>query len=174
MDLFPIYLWCTPRHRGCPILKSFPYEYDCNSLTGRCVRLYSNRLGCLAGIKGQFKSVLPGIYEILCRIKLDKNNEYLTYYTEYCSEYPEMEKTVGCYFYALADYGLDCQCNDDKMNFDWFESNYLIYGNTIWFNQTMGIIKVFELSNIYFGFRIKRDCAYRNILFDYIQLNVVK
>ena len=35
-----------------------------------------------AGIKGKFKSILPGIYEIIGRIKLDKNDKYLTYYNE--------------------------------------------------------------------------------------------
>jgi hypothetical protein len=57
------------------------------------------------------------------------------------------------------------------MNFDWFESNYLLHGNTNWFDETMGRIEVFELSDIYFGFRIRSDYVYRNILFDYIQLN---
>ncbi|CAF1488775.1 unnamed protein product, partial [Rotaria sordida] len=37
-----------------------------------------------------------------------------------------------------ADHGLDCECTREKMNFDWFESNYLLYGNTNWFNETMG------------------------------------
>ena len=105
---------------------------------------------------------------------MDKNNYYLTYYNERSSRYSDVEKSVECSFYAIADYGLDCQCDGDQMNFDWFESNYLLYGNTNWFNHTMGIIKVFELSNIYFGFRIKRDYGYRNVLFDYIQLNIVE
>ncbi len=65
------------------------------------------------------------------------------------------------YFYALADRRLDCECNGKKMNFDWF-------------NEAMGKIKVFELSDIYFGFRIKLDYGYRNILFDYIQLNIIE
>lgn len=59
------------------------------------------------------------------------------------------------------------------MNFDWFESKYLLYGNNEWLNQNLGTIKVFELSTIYFGFRPRGDFRYRNILFDYIQLNVV-
>jgi hypothetical protein len=79
----------------------------------------------MQGIKGKFKSILPGVYEIVCRIKLDKNNDYLTYYNECCSEIQGAEKEVECYFYALAAHGLDCESNRDKMNFDWFESNYL-------------------------------------------------
>ncbi len=59
------------------------------------------------------------------------------------------------------------------MKYDWFESNYLLYGNTNWFNQTMDKIKVFQLSNIYFGFKITAGYGYRSILFDYIQLNIV-
>ncbi|CAF4156600.1 unnamed protein product [Rotaria magnacalcarata] len=173
-DLFAIDLRCTPHHRCCPMRKYLNHECDLNSLTGRCVRLYSIRSRDLAGIKGKFKSILPGIYEIICRIKLDKNNEYLTYYNECYSKDPKAEKSVKCYFYALADRGLDCECDWKKMNFDWFESNYLLYGNTNWFNETMGKIEVFELSNIYFGFRIKSDYGYRNILFDYLQLNIIK
>jgi hypothetical protein len=174
VNLFAIDLRCTPHHRFCPILKYLKHEYDLNSLTGRCVRLHSIHSMYLAGIKGKFKSILPGIYEIICRIKLDKNNEYLTYYNECCSRDHEVEKSVECYFYALADHGLDCECNWKKMNFNWFESNYLLHGNTNWFNETMGKIKVFELSDIYFGFRIKSDYGYRNILFDYIQLNIIE
>ncbi|CAF1330876.1 unnamed protein product [Rotaria sordida] len=179
IDLFVIDLRCTPRHRSCPIRKYLNqeylnHEYDLNSLTGRCVRLYSTPLRDLGGIKGKFKSILPGIYEIICRIKLDKNNVYLTYYTECCSKDHRVEKSVECSFYALADHGLDCECDSKTMNFDWFESNYLLHGNINWFNETMGKIKVFELSNIYFGFRIRSDYGYRNILFDYIQLNIIK
>ncbi|CAF1447826.1 unnamed protein product [Rotaria sordida] len=174
VDLFAIDLSCTRNHRHCPVQKYLNHEYDSNSLTGRCVRLYSIRSGYLAGIKGKFKSILPGIYEIICRIKLDKNNEYLTYYNERCSRNHALEKNVEGYFYALADYGLDCECDGKKMNFDWFESNYLLHGNTNWYNETMGKIKVFELSDIYFGFRIKLDYGYRNILFDYIQLNIIE
>ncbi len=81
---------------------------------------------------------------------------------------------VEYYFYALADHDLDCEYDATKMNFDWFESNYLLHGNTNWFNETMGEIKVFELSDIYFGFRISSGYGYRNILFDYIQLNIIK
>ncbi|CAF1529095.1 unnamed protein product [Rotaria magnacalcarata] len=139
-----------------------------NMLNGK-----DNSDGYLA-YKSKFKSILPGIYEIICRIKLDKNEEYLTYYNESCSQDRHIEKSVQCYFYALADHGLDCECDEEKMNFEWFASNYLLHGNQNWFNQTMGEIKVFELSDIYFGFRIKYDYCYRNILFDYIQLNIVE
>jgi hypothetical protein len=38
----------------------------------------------------------------------------------------------------------------------------------------MGKIKVFELSDIYFGFHIRYGLCYRNILFDYIQLNILE
>jgi hypothetical protein len=174
VDLFATYLGCTRNHKCCPIQKYPDHEYDLNSLTGRCARLYSIQSWNLDGIKGKFKSILPGIYEIICRIKLDKNNEYLTYYNECCSKFGNVEKGVRCYFYALADHGLDCECNRKKLNFDWFESNYLLHGNTNWFNQTMGKIKVFELSDIYFGFRITLGFGYRSVLFDYIQLNIIE
>jgi hypothetical protein len=38
----------------------------------------------------------------------------------------------------------------------------------------MGQIKVFELSDIYFGLQIKHEYFDWNILFDYIQLNIVE
>ncbi|CAF3732231.1 unnamed protein product [Rotaria sp. Silwood1] len=174
VDLFAINQSCTPNHRGCFNIQYWKHEYDINCLIGRCVRLYSVRTLYLGGIKGKFISILPGIYEIICRIKLDKNNEYLTYYNERCNKNHELEKCVECYFYALADHGLDCECDGKKLNFDWFESNYLLHGNQYWFNQTMGYIKVFEVSNIYFGFRIRSDYGYRNVLFDYIQLNIIE
>jgi hypothetical protein len=174
VDLFAISLRCKMNHLHCTN-KLYPkQEWDLNCSTGRCVRLYSDRSLCLAGIKGKFKSILPGIYEIICRIKVDKNKEYLTYYNECCSKNPNVGKNFSCYFYALADHGVDCECPGEKMDIDWFESNYLLNGNQNWFNETMGKIKVFELSDIYFGFQIKRDLCYHNILFDYIQLNIVE
>ncbi len=174
LDLFPILICCSPSHLRCSRTIFSNYEFDLNCSTGRCVRLYSNRSYHELGIKGKFKSILPGIYEIICRIKLDKNEEYLPYYNKHCSRNRDIEKCVECYFYALPDYGIDCECNEKIMNHDWFESNYLLYGNTNWFNQTMGQIEVFQLSNIYFGFKITADYCYRNILFDYIQLNIVE
>jgi hypothetical protein len=171
LNLFPIIISCSPS-RSKTIFSN--YEFDLNSSTGQCVRLFSNINYQELGIKGKFKSILPGIYEIICRIKLDKNDKHLSYYNKHCSQNHEIEKVVECYFYALPDYGIDCECNGKLMNYDWFESNYLLYGNTNWFNQTMGKIKVFQLSNIYFGFQILADYSYRNILFDYIQLNIVE
>lgn len=75
VDLCLIYLRCTPCHRSCPVRKDLKQEYDSSSLTGRCVRLYSFPSNISAGIKGKFNSILPGIYEIMCRIKLDKNKK---------------------------------------------------------------------------------------------------
>jgi hypothetical protein len=98
VDLFAIDLFCTRNHKHCPVQKYLNHEYDSNSLTGRCVRLYSIRSVYLAGIKGKFKSILPGIYEIICRIKLDKNNEYLTYYNERCSRNHALKKMCKVIF----------------------------------------------------------------------------
>jgi len=173
VDLFRINLHCSLDHKRCTNTLYPKQEYDLNSLTGRCVRLYTDKSLFLHGVKGKFQSILPGNYEIICRIKLDKNEEYLTCYNECCSKFPQLEKYVKCYFYALADHGLDCECDETTMHFDWFESNYSLHENN-WFNQTMGKIKVFELSDIYFGFQIIFDYYYRNILFDYIQLNIVE
>jgi hypothetical protein len=174
IDLFGIRLRYTNKHSYC-VNQLYPkQESDINSLTGRCARLFTDSSLYLLGIKGKFQSILPGIYQITCRIKLDKNEQYLTYYNQCCSENPASETSVTCYFYALADHGLDCECSEEEMNFDWFESNYSLHGNQNWFNETMGQIKVFELSHIYFGFKIIRDESYRNVLFDYIQLNIIE
>jgi hypothetical protein len=114
VDLFGIRLQCTRGHLYCS-KKLYPkQEYDLNSSTGRCIRLYTVKSLYLVGIKGKFQSILPGIYEIICRIKLYKNNEYLTHYHECCSKDHQVEKSVECYFYALADHGLDCECNWKK------------------------------------------------------------
>jgi len=174
VDLFVIKQWCSRNHLYCSDKIHPNHEYDSNCLTGQCVRLHSPRCMRIAGIKGKFKSILPGIYEITCRIKLDKDDEYLSYYIERFSEDPSIKEYLECYFYALADHGHDCECNGTKMNYDWFESNYLLHGNTNWFNETMGKIKVFEVSNIYFGFKIEYKYSYWNILLDYIQLNIVE
>jgi hypothetical protein len=174
IDLFGIRLRYTNKYSSC-VNQLYPtQESDIASLTGRCVRLYTDSSLYLVGIKGKFQSILPGIYQITCRIKLDKNEQYLTYYNQYCSENPSSETSVRCYFYALADHGLDCERSEEEMNFDWFESNYSLHGNQNWFNETMGQIMVFELSDIYFGFKIIRDGSYRNVLFDYIQLNIIE
>ncbi|CAF0808747.1 unnamed protein product [Adineta steineri] len=117
----------------------------------------ANVFDYILGIKGILQSILPGIYEIVCRIKLDKNDKYLSYDNKSCSKNEKFKKLFQGYFYALADYSHDCECHGKIVNYDWFESNYLLYGNTNWFNQAMGTIKVFNLSNIYFGFRTKYD-----------------
>ncbi|CAF1215229.1 unnamed protein product [Rotaria sordida] len=173
VDMFGIYIRCSKDHFSCTNSITENQEYDSSSSTGRCVRLYSDFTCYQAGIKGKFKSILPGVYEIICRIKLDKNDEYLAYFNQECCKDDSVKELMGCYFYALADHGLDCERNHETLNYDWFESNYILHGNTNWFNETMGKIKIFELSDIYFGFTIKREYRYRNILFDYIELNIV-
>ena len=174
IDLFGIRLRYTNKHSSC-VNQLYPkHESDINSSKGRCVRLFIDSSLYLAGIKGKFRSILPGIYQIICRIKLDKNEQYLTYYNQRLSENSAIETSVQCYFYALADHGLDCERNEMEMNFHWFESNYSLHRNERWFNEIMGKIEVFELSDIYFGFEIKREASYRNVLLDYIQLNIIE
>ncbi|UJR38620.1 hypothetical protein I4U23_031286 [Adineta vaga] len=174
-NIFAIYLRCSKDHLHCTnSICSTNYEYDLNSSIGCCIRFYSDRTRYQAGIKGIFKSILPGIYEILFRIKLDKNEKFLSDHNKSFNQDSSSEKQTHCYFYALADYGHDCECNGKVMDYDRFESNYIFYGNNQWFNQIMGYIQVFQLSNIYFGFNIRDNTSYLNILFDYIQLNIVK
>ena len=173
LDLFPIVIHYPLSSLRFSRTTFSKYEFDSNSSTNQCVRLYSNITDLELGIKGTFKSILPGVYQIICRIKLDKNQVYLQQYNKYWNGNGN-GNWVGCYFYALSDYGTDCECNAEIMNYDWFESNYCLYGNTKWFNQTMGQIIVFQLSNIYFGFKVSANSRYHNVLFDYIELNIVK
>lgn len=161
VNLFGIYLHCSKDHLNCTN-KMYPYQQDdLTSWTGRSVRLYTGRSGFLDGIKGKFKSIWPGTYEIKCHIKFDENEKCLTHYNEHYNQVPESKKNIHCYFYALADHGLDCKCHEIKVNFDCF-------------NATMGKIKVFELSDIYFGFKIPYHHNNGDILFDYVQLNIVE
>ena len=174
-DMFGLYLRCSLSDLGCSDkICSDKHEYDLYSLTGKCVRLYIDRFRYQAGVKGKFKSILPGIYEIICRIKLDKNDNYLSYYKERCRRNHKLEKFVECYFYALADHGLDCECDERKMNFDWFESNHSLYGNTNWFNQTNGQgrkwggggrdnLPAFE-NFVFFAQKNEKNCAFESIL----------
>jgi hypothetical protein len=118
VDLFGIRLQCTPGHLYCS-KKLYPkQEYDLNSSTGRCIRLYTVKSLYLVGIKGKFQSILPGIYEIICRIKLDKNEEYLASYNELCSRQPHLETSVKCYFYASQNMSFNL-CSE-HFSFDYF------------------------------------------------------
>lgn len=59
VNVSPIYLSCSSGHRNCPGQNCFKPEDDANCHTDHCIRLYSNRLGGLAAVKGQFRSILP-------------------------------------------------------------------------------------------------------------------
>jgi len=59
VDMFRIYLCCSKYHLHCSnAICSKNHEYDLNSLTGRCVRLYSDRLLYQAGIHEVFRRLL--------------------------------------------------------------------------------------------------------------------
>jgi hypothetical protein len=98
VNLFGIHLHCSKDHFNCTNRLYFEQEDDLTSSIGRCVRLYTVRSRFLLGIKGKFKSIWPGIYEITCRIKLDKNEEYLTYFNEHSSRVPRSEKVSNAIF----------------------------------------------------------------------------
>ena len=114
VDMFGIYLRCLQYDLHCSNAICSNHEYDLNSLTSWWVRLYSDELLHQVGIKGKFKSILPEIYEIKCRIKLDKNDKYLTYHNECSSRDHNTGKCGKCYYSALADHGLDCECDEEK------------------------------------------------------------
>lgn len=171
LQLFPIILYypLPPSRRMRTTFET--YELDMDSSTGQCVRLDNRFSNLELGIKGTFQSILPGIYQIICRIKLDKNEIYSPK-DQKPSSPVVTDQDVECYFYALPDYGIECECDGNILNYHWFESNYSLYKNTMWFDQVMGQIQVFKLSTIYFGFKIVSGHSYRTVLFDYIQLNI--
>ncbi|CAF4172477.1 unnamed protein product, partial [Rotaria sordida] len=94
VNFFGIYLHCSKNHLNCTNRLYAKQGDDLTSSTDRCVQLYTVHSRFLVDIKGKFKSIWPGIYEIICRIKLDKNEEYLTDYNKHYSRVPESEKSV--------------------------------------------------------------------------------
>ncbi|CAF1568849.1 unnamed protein product [Didymodactylos carnosus] len=136
---------CSEDHVNCKTILYPLQEYDLNSSIGQCIRLYHSTVYLSCESKGKLISILPGQHEIICRIKLDKNEEYVLFRNEEYAINPNKEKRFRCYFYAVAEYGLDCQCDGNKLNYDWFKSNYLLYSNQNWFNQTIDKIIVYKI-----------------------------
>ncbi|CAF0809639.1 unnamed protein product [Adineta ricciae] len=124
----------------------------------------------LAAVRGEFSSVLPGRYAIYCRIKLQLLR---------CDQPSEEDQFTG-EFTCIPEFGLMSSFEWDQ---DWFDLHYVMNNRneTIenatcqWFEEHMGLITVYELSKIYFGFRIWQ-IPYRkySVMCDYIELKVVE
>ncbi|CAF1215092.1 unnamed protein product [Rotaria magnacalcarata] len=124
----------------------------------------------LAAIRGEFHSIIPGRYAIICRIKL----ELLRY------EQPSDEDQFTGEFTCIPEYGIMSSLEWDH---DWFDLRYVINNSkrqsnqttSQWFEEQMGIITIYELSKVYFGLRIWQ-LPYRKytIMCDYIELKIIE
>ncbi|CAF2532447.1 unnamed protein product [Rotaria sp. Silwood2] len=124
----------------------------------------------LAAIRGEFHSIIPGRYAIICRMKLN----LLRY------EQPSDEDQFTGEFTCIPEFGV---MSSYEWNQDWFDLHYVINNsandnneqNSQWFEETMGIITVYELSKVYFGLRIWQ-IPYRKytVMCDYIELKIIE
>ena len=140
--------------------KSIPDENSESGLTA----VFDSRW--LAAIRGEFQSIVPGRYAIICRLKLN----LLKF------EQPSGEDQFTGEFTCIPEYGL---MSSFEWNEDWFDSHYLTHQNQTeisqWFEEQMGIITVYALSKIHFGLRIWQ-IPYRKYLIqcDYIELKIIE
>ncbi|CAF1081113.1 unnamed protein product [Didymodactylos carnosus] len=108
-------------------------------------------------IVGKFKSILPGTYQIICRLKL------ITY------KNISIRNGVICLFHAYADY---CVNTIFKMyQQEWFAANE----NSDWFLHTMGTLMIYDMSTIYFKLRYVSTKSHEKyiLLCDYIELKII-
>lgn len=121
----------------------------------------------LAAIRGEFQSIMPGRYAIICRMKLD----LLRY------EQPSDEDQFTGEFTCIPEFGIMSSFEWDQ---DWFDLHYVINNstnenNSQWFEEQMGIVTVYELSTVYFGLRIWQ-IPYRKytMMCDFIELKIIE
>ncbi|CAF0929783.1 unnamed protein product [Rotaria sordida] len=124
----------------------------------------------LAATRGEFQSIIPGRYAIICRMKL----KLLRY------EQPNNEDQFTGEFTCIPEFGIMSSFEWDQ---DWFDLHYVINNsrndnnerNSQWFEEQMGIITVYELSHVYFGLRIWQ-IPYRKyaVMCDYIELKIIE
>ena len=125
----------------------------------------------LAAIRGEFPSIIPGRYAVVCRMKLN----LLRY------EQPSTEDQFTGEFTCIPDFGIMSSYEWDQ---DWFDLHYVMNQRTTaeqnptdsqWFEERMGIITVYGLSKVYFGLRIWQ-IPYRkySIMCDYIELRIIE
>ncbi|CAF1495702.1 unnamed protein product [Didymodactylos carnosus] len=142
----------TERYRP-PITK---YDEDLNDH----VALISERY--IPALRHTFKSVLPGKYEILSRLKLIKISQEFDNFDFRCLKYN---------FAALPEYGKAIYITHDGW---WYENNYLKNKNN-WFTDMWGTTTVYELSDIYVAmeFQLGLELPQYNVLCEYIELKIV-
>jgi hypothetical protein len=124
----------------------------------------------LAAVRGEFQSIIPGRYAIICRMKLS----LLRY------EQPSDEDQFTGEFTCIPEFGI---MSSFEWNQDWFDLHYVINNSTNgnneekshWFEEQMGIITVYELSKVYFGLRIWQ-IPYRKytLMCDFIELKIIE
>ena len=125
----------------------------------------------LAAIRGEFASVIPGRYAVMCRMKLN-----LLRYEQQSNE-DQFTGELTC----IPDFGIMSSYEWDQ---DWFDLHYVMNqtttteqspGDSQWFEERMGTITIYELSKVYFGLRIWQ-IPYRkySIMCDYIELKVIE
>ncbi|CAF1131171.1 unnamed protein product [Adineta steineri] len=125
----------------------------------------------LAAVRGEFQSIIPGRYAIICRMKLNLLR----------CEQPSVEDQFTGEFTCIPDYGIMSSLEWDQ---EWFDLRYVMNNTNInetnqdncqWFEEQMGIITIYELSTVYFGLRIWQ-IPYRKykIMCDYIELKIIE
>jgi len=127
----------------------------------------------LAAIRGEFQSVIPGRYAIICRMKLN-----LIRYEE-----PSDEEQFTGEFTCIPEFGVMSSFEWDQ---DWFDLHYVMHNDnnstnvnnqdsSQWFEEQMGIITVYEVSTVYFGLRIWQ-IPYRKytVMCDSIELKIIE
>ena len=120
----------------------------------------------LAAVRGEFQSILPGRYAIICRMKLT----LLRY------EQPSDEDQFTGEFTCIPEFGLMSSLEWDQ---DWFDLHYVLNNSTgetpQWFEEQMGMITVYELSTVHFGLRIWQ-IPYRKytVMCDSIELKIIE
>lgn len=136
---------------------------DDTSFFGRCA-VFESRW--LAALRGQFSDILPGRYGIFCRVKLILLR----------SEQPSDEDQFTGEFTCIPEFGV---MSSIEFNVDWFDShyskNYSQQNKSLWFEEQMGTITVYEISTIFFGLRFWQ-IPYRKytVLCDFIELKIIE
>jgi hypothetical protein len=119
----------------------------------------------LAALRGEFHSIIPGRYAIICRMKLNLLR----------CEQPSDEDQFTGEFTCIPEFGMMSSFEWDQ---DWFDLHYVMNNNedtSQWFEERMGFITVYELSKVYFGLRIWQ-IPYRKytLMCDYIELKIIE
>ena len=124
----------------------------------------------LAAVRGEFHSIIPGRYAIICRMKFNLLR---------CKELSDEDQFTG-EFTCIPEFGIMSSFEWDQ---SWFDLHYVANNgknennelNSQWFEEQMGVITVYELSRVYFGLRIWQ-LPYRkySVMCDYVELKIIE